>query len=69
MTEEELNARLDAIHARLQWISDAEARAAWVNGLAARGILDTERERLIQETERVLDDLQAMGGSPRFKPS
>lgn len=69
MTEQELNNRLDAIHARLKWIADAEARSAWVKGLAARGIFAEERDRLIAETEKVVDALEKLGGSPEFPPA
>ncbi len=69
MTEEQLNARLDALHARLAWISNTEARAAWVNGFGANGEFDPERTRIIDEADRILDELQAAGGSPKFKPA
>tara|TARA_Y100000816_G_scaffold270624_1_gene234523 strand:+ start:957 stop:1184 length:228 start_codon:yes stop_codon:yes gene_type:complete len=65
--EARLNASLDRIYHRLQWIADTEARAAWFNGFGANGELDSERERLIQQAESVLDQLEAMGGSPKFQ--
>lgn len=67
MTEDELNRRLDAIHARLAWISDAEARAAWIGGWAAQGWHNPERTRLIEQAEKVLDELEKIGGAPKFK--
>ena len=69
MNEQQLNERLTAIHKRLQWIADEEARSAWVNGLAARGVFELERDRLIEETEQILDKLTALGGLPEFKKS
>lgn len=68
MTEEELNLRLQGLHERLQWIADTEARAAWVGGYGAGGEFDGERERLIEKAERVLDELERVGGSPKFHP-
>ena len=68
MTEQQLNDRLDDIQARLQWIADTEARAAWIKGFGANGEFDDERTRLIDETDRVLNELQKAGGSPQFKP-
>jgi hypothetical protein len=67
MTEEQLNDRLDALHARLAWISNTEARAAWIGGVGAKGEFDPERTKLIEEAERALDKLKASGGSPKFK--
>lgn len=63
MTEQELNDRLTTIYKRLKWIADAEARAAWVKstGNVVNGSLDPQRETLIQEAERVVDALVALG--------
>jgi hypothetical protein len=69
MTEAELNDRLDRLHARLKWISDTEARAAWIKGYGSSGEFDAERERLIIAAEAVLDVLEKVGGSPRYKPA
>ena len=66
MTEAELNDRLDALHGRLAWISDVEARAAWINGYGSHGEFDAERDKLIAAAEAVLDALGAIGGSPKF---
>ncbi len=60
MTERELNERLTAIHHRLQWIADQEARSAWVKGIFASGGLDDERTRLIEETEKLVGQLADM---------
>jgi hypothetical protein len=54
---DKLAARLLAIHRRMEWIADEEARSAWVRGLAAQGHFLDEKERLIDETDRILDDL------------
>ena len=56
MTDEELEARLLAIHRRLQQISEAEAASIWVRGISASGIHEPERDRLIAETERLIED-------------
>lgn len=59
MTEEEwLLKRLEHIHGRMSWIANQEARSAWVGGLAASGIFQPERDRLIAEVEKILDRLQ-----------
>jgi hypothetical protein len=54
---EQLDARLLAIHKRVEWITSEEARSVWMNGLAARGILDPIRTSLLDETESILDRL------------
>ena len=50
--------KLAAIHQRVQWMADEEARSAWVGDLAARAIFLDEKERLIAEAERILDELE-----------
>jgi hypothetical protein len=57
--EAKLERRLEVIHKRVQWMADAEARAAWVRGLGARGEFLPEKERLLDETDRILDELEA----------
>ena len=57
--EAKLERRLEVIHKRVQWMADAEARAAWVRGLGARGEVLPEKERLLDETDRILDELEA----------
>lgn len=56
--EQRLMARLAAIHKRVQWMADEEARSAWVNGPAAQGHFLDEKERLIEEADRVLNELE-----------
>ncbi len=56
--EKNLLRRLDAIHKRVQWIADAEARAAWIRGIGARGEYLAEMERLVDETDRILAELE-----------
>lgn len=68
MNENELNQRLQALHHRLQWITDTEARAAWINGFGAQGEFDSERTKIIAAAEAVLDALQAMGGRVNYTP-
>ena len=65
--EAELNVRLQRIHERVAWIADTEARAAWVGGYGAKGEFDAERDSKISQAERVLDELAALGGSPKFQ--
>jgi hypothetical protein len=64
--EAQINQRLEQIHRRLQQISDLEANAALVKGVGSRGEFDAERQRLINETDRLLDELAAIGGSPKY---
>ena len=68
MTEDQLNARLDALHQRLQWITDTEARQVWIGGYGAHGEVQAERDKIIFAAEATLDALQAIGGSPKFHP-
>ena len=49
---------LSAIHERVQWMADEEARAAWVGGRAADGIFLAKKERLCDATDRILDELE-----------
>jgi hypothetical protein len=56
--EEELEARLQKIHDRVQWMADREARAAWFNTYGARGEFWEEKKRLLDETDRILDELE-----------
>lgn len=67
-TEARLNARLDTIHQRLQWIADTEARAAWFQTFGANGEFDQQREKLIGDAEAVLDALEAINGTPGYRP-
>jgi len=63
-----LNGLLDFIHARIAWIAHREEQAAWVNGYGANGEFDAERTRLIRHAGQVLDALERVGGSPRYRP-
>lgn len=59
MTDHErLWARLRRINERIDRIASEEARAAWVNGAAADGRFIPEKERLIEQAEKILDDLE-----------
>ena len=51
--------RLSQIHARIQWMADAEARAAMVGGAAADGRFIPEKLKLCDETDRILDKLES----------
>jgi hypothetical protein len=55
--QERLSQRLGAFHDRIRHIADPEARAAFVEGWAARGRPTPETEDLIEEGEQVLDRL------------
>ena len=57
MTDETILARLKVIDQRLRQISAEEAASVLAGGLAAAGIQEAERLRLIAETERILDEL------------
>lgn len=56
--EARLMARLAAIHKRVEWMANEEARSVWVRGLAARGVHLKEKEQLLEETEKLLDRLR-----------
>lgn len=66
--EAQINQRLHHIHQRLEQIAAIEAKASLVRGRGSNGEFDPERQRLIDETERLLDELQAIGGSPKYHP-
>jgi hypothetical protein len=53
--EMHLDRRLQAIHHRLQWLANAEARATWLKGHGAHGEFSAEKEALIAETEALLE--------------
>ncbi len=67
-TEEQLNELLDSIHTNIQWIADREARAAWIGGFGVNGELDGRREELLIQADDILKRLEAIGGSPKFRP-
>ena len=57
MNDEDILARLKVIDRRLRQISTEEAASILAGGLAAAGINEHERLRLVAETERILDEL------------
>ena len=59
MNDEDVLARLKVIDRRLRQISTEEAASVLAGGLAKAGIRETERRRLLAETERILDELDA----------
>lgn len=67
MTDEEkqLWDRIAAIHRRVQWMADEEARSAWVSGPAAQGSLLLTKDKLISEAEALLDRIEAMQNADR----
>jgi len=66
--EAQINNRLGQIHRRLGDISAIEAKAVLVGGYGSKGEFDPERQRLIEETDRLLDELAAIGGTLPFEP-
>lgn len=68
LTEQQITTRLADIHARLAWIANREAQAAWVNGIGAHGEFSAEHARLTAETDQLLDQLKAIGGTLPFDP-
>ena len=57
MNDENILARLKVIDQRLRQISTEDAASVLAGGLASAGIHEKERLRLIEETERILDQL------------
>ena len=66
--EARINDWLGQIHRRLADIAAIEAKAVLVGGYGSKGDFDPERQRLIEETDRLLDELTAIGGTLPFKP-
>ena len=62
---ERIKQRLRTLSLRLQDIAEMEARDAPGGGLAAQGILDPERQRIIEETDALLDRWEALLNAPR----
>jgi hypothetical protein len=54
MTKDELQ----HIHDRVQAIANAEVKAAWIRGAAADGRFIPEKERLLDEAEHTVDELE-----------
>jgi hypothetical protein len=67
-TEDQILLRLSYIDARLSWISRREADTAWVNGYGSHGEFQAERDRLTDETDLLLQQLQSIGGSIPLHP-
>lgn len=61
-SQKTLEQRLMHIHDRIKWIANAEERATWLKGYGARGEFEPERDRLLAEAERVLDELSNTRG-------
>jgi hypothetical protein len=53
--EDQLLLQLRHIAERVQWMANAEARAAWVQGLGTNGEFWAEKKRLLDETDKILD--------------
>lgn len=66
LTEEQIRSRLQQIHARHAWIAEREANAAWCGGYGARGEFSAEHTRLTTETDQLLNQLKALGGTLPF---
>ena len=58
--EEDLENRLKLIAKRIQSIADQEARSALVRGYGSRGEFVQEKENLINRTDEILDELEAL---------
>jgi hypothetical protein len=57
MNDEDILARLRAIDRRLREISTEDAASVLARGLIGAGIHEEERLKLLEETERILDEL------------
>jgi hypothetical protein len=55
--EKELVDALGLIHRRVNNLADDEARSALVNGWAAQGNLIALKQKLIEEADKILDQL------------
>jgi uncharacterized protein (DUF1786 family) len=60
MNDEDILARLKVIDQRLRQISTEDAALVLAGGLANAGTQEQERLRLVEETERILDELGGM---------
>ena len=60
---ERLEARLLSIYHRVQWIADDDLRAAWVKGAAEPGEYLAEKERLLEETDLLLAQLESQASA------
>lgn len=68
-TEQQIRSRLHQIHTRLTWIAKREAKAARFGGIGAKGEFSEEHARLTAETDQLLDQLKALGGTLLFNPA
>lgn len=66
--EAQIKNRLGQTHRRLTDIASIERNASLVGGYGSKGEFDPERQRLIEETDRLLDELAAVGGTLPFEP-
>jgi hypothetical protein len=57
---ERINGRLSDLHKRLQDIATLEGNSAAVGGVAAQGHFEAERDRIIKETDALLDRWEAL---------
>lgn len=69
--EAAINQRLAQIQQRLADIAAMECASALAGGKgrAAQGHFDPERTRLIAESDDLLDEMEAIGGSLIFRPA
>ena len=58
--QQHLLERLSAIHKKVQWMADEEARSAWVRGFVTPGVHNDAKEHLLGEAERILDELEGL---------
>lgn len=65
--ETQINTRLEHIHRRLFRIAAIEAKAAPFKGLGSNGEFDPERQWLIEAIDQLLDELQRIAGSPKYR--
>ncbi len=59
-TDEDFCAEIERLHKKLEWISEEEARSAQFGGIAAQGHFEPERERIIRQTDELLDEWGAL---------
>lgn len=59
--EARLIARLGAIRERVEWMTDFEARSEWVGVRAAHGDLIVQKERLVEDVEHALNQIERIG--------
>ena len=52
---------LAAIHQRTRWMADGTARAAWVGRQDGRNDLMAQKEKLVEEVEHLLNQIERIG--------